>query len=124
MVLEIILGIIIGALIIYIYMKSKMRGWEDKIRQDALNRSRAVLKGKITEQIVPMLSAFNYNASDARFIGSPIDYIIFDGYTDDKEMNIVFMDVKKGSSKLTAMQNKIKEAVENKRIKWETLRLD
>ncbi len=48
-------------------------------RADALDRSRAVLKGKIGEQLAPLLPEFLelFSASDARFMGSPIDYVIF-----------------------------------------------
>jgi predicted Holliday junction resolvase-like endonuclease len=37
-----------------------------------------VLKGKIAEQIAPLLPGFlvKYNPADTRFIGSPIDYLI------------------------------------------------
>ena len=48
-------------------------------RADAVDTSRAVLKGKIAEQMAPLLPGFlaKYNPADARFIGSPIDYLIF-----------------------------------------------
>ena len=34
------------------------------------------------------------------------------------------MEVKSGSSKLNAQERKLKEAIQNKRVKWEELRLD
>jgi len=103
---------------------------KDTFRDEILERSRAVLKGRIGEQIVPFLEQFRYNPSDARFIGSPIDYIIFDGYTDVKDrkeeqpITVVLADIKTGKSALlTREQRKIKEAVEQKRVKWETITL-
>jgi predicted Holliday junction resolvase-like endonuclease len=44
-------------------------------RKDAVERARAILKGRIGEQIAPMLPEFlsNFNPADARFIGSQID---------------------------------------------------
>jgi predicted Holliday junction resolvase-like endonuclease len=86
------------------------------------------LKGKIAEQMAPLLPGFLFNPADARFIGSPVDYIIFDGLTevcDEKKrsIRIVFMDVKKGTSSLTWTQRVIKKAVEEKAISWETLRI-
>ena len=88
------------------------------------------MKEKIGEQLAPLLPVFKYNVADARFIGSPIDYVIFDGYTDlkegkdrDKEIRIVLMDVKTGKdAKLTSTEKKIKEAVEAKHVYWDTLR--
>ena len=48
-------------------------------RKDAVETSRNVLKGKIGEQMSPLLPEFysKYEPADARFIGSPIDYVIF-----------------------------------------------
>jgi len=103
---------------------------KDVFRKEILDSSRASLKGRISEQIVPFLDQFKYNPSDARFIGSPIDYVIFDGYTDVKEgteeqpITVVLADVKCGkSASLTYGQRKIKEAVEQNRVKWETITL-
>ena len=86
------------------------------------------MKGRISEQVVPFLEQFRYNPSDARFIGSPIDYVIFDGYTDVKDgtgeqpITVVLADVKCGkSASLTYVQRRIKEAVEQNRVKWETI---
>jgi len=103
---------------------------KDTFRHEILERSRAALKGRIGEQIVPFLEQFRYNPSDARFIGSPIDYIVFDGYTnikdkkEDEPITVILADVKTGkSARLTHEQRKIKEAIEQKRVKWETITL-
>ena len=103
---------------------------KDVFRNEILDKSRAVLKGRIGEQIVPFLEQFKYNPSDARFIGSPIDYIIFDGYTNvkdekkDQPITVVLADIKTGkSASLTPEQRKIKKAIEEKRVKWETITL-
>jgi predicted Holliday junction resolvase-like endonuclease len=99
-----------------------------EIRKDSVNRSRSTLKGKIAEQMAPLLPAFGYLPADARFIGSPVDYIIFDGLSavaDDKgsSIRIVFMDVKHGSATLTRTQRVIKKAVEDRAVTWQTLHL-
>jgi predicted Holliday junction resolvase-like endonuclease len=100
----------------------------EEIRKDAVNRSRSTIKGKIAEQIAPVLPDFLFNPADARFIGSPVDYIIFDGLTevsDDRKasIRIVFMDVKKGTASLSRTQRVIKKAIEEKAVSWETLRI-
>ncbi|MGA2161990.1 MAG: Holliday junction resolvase-like protein [Methanoregula sp.] len=99
-----------------------------EIRKDSVNRSRSTLKGKIAEQMAPLLPSFGYLPADARFIGSPIDYIIFDGLSkvaDEKgsTISIVFMDVKHGSATLTRTQRMIKKAVEEGAVAWQTLHL-
>jgi len=104
---------------------------EDRIREETLKRSRATLKGQLAEQVIPFLEKFKYNPSDARFIGSPIDYLIFDGYTDlregvaDRPITIILADIKIGSrARLTSIQRYIKEAVEAGRVKWETIQIE
>jgi predicted Holliday junction resolvase-like endonuclease len=98
-------------------------------RADAVDTSRAVLKGKIAEQIAPLLPEFlaKYNPADARFIGSPIDYLIFRNMSkgDDSEdpIEIVLLDVKTGKSGLSGVQKKIEAAVVAKRIDFDVLRI-
>jgi len=48
-------------------------------RKDAVETSRSSLKGKISEQMSPLFPEFysKYEPSDARFLGSPIDFVIF-----------------------------------------------
>jgi predicted Holliday junction resolvase-like endonuclease len=94
---------------------------EKQIRQDAIQRSQAVTIGKITEHLVPHLPNFNFNPKDARFIGSPIDFIIFDGLNDEEENQIrevVFLEIKTGSSTLTRRERLVRDAVRAGRVRW------
>jgi predicted Holliday junction resolvase-like endonuclease len=144
-----LIGFSIGlalAVLVYLIMKIQLRHriemvekefrltWaeqESTIRKDAADRSRFVLKGKIAEHMVPLYrEVFKYDPSDARFIGAPIDYLIFDGYTAVKDMNsdepitVILADIKTGNAKLNHTERKIKEAVEQGRVRWETIQLD
>jgi predicted Holliday junction resolvase-like endonuclease len=118
---------------------AKLEEWKAKVlserivaeRADALDRARAVLKGKIGEQLAPLLPEFLElcNPSDARFIGSPIDYLIFRNMTceegQDLPMEIVLLDVKTGASAvLNKVQRRIQEAIEAGRVRFHTLRLE
>ncbi|MFP4116073.1 MAG: Holliday junction resolvase-like protein [Candidatus Aenigmatarchaeota archaeon] len=129
------LGFAVLVLLVYVtYLKKRMSYEVDKrvdereeeIRGDALERSRATLKGKISEHLAPFLDEFGYKASDARFLGSPVDYVIFDGYSDSAEdIKVILADVKTGEgSDLNHDQRKIKEAVEEGLVEWETIRLE
>ena len=67
---------------------------------------------------------FKFNPRDTRFIGSPIDLIVFDGLEEKKELiTIHFIEVKTGKSVLSPVQKKIKDAIENYRVKWELMSL-
>jgi len=98
----------------------------ERERQDALQRARATLKGKIGEQMAPLLPEFVslYSPADSRFIGSPIDYLVFNNLSrvaegSDEQIEIVLLDVKVGQqAALTKIQRKIKEAVERGNVKW------
>lgn len=99
--------------------------WKQKrekvIRQDAVERSRAVTTGKITEHLVPHLPNFNYNPKDARFVGSPVDFVVFDGLNDeesDQIRNVVFIEVKTGASALTKRERLVRNAIRAGRVKW------
>ena len=99
--------------------------YETVIRQDAVKKSQAVTIGKVTEHIIPYFSGvFPYNPKEARFIGSPIDLIVFDGMeTDPENVTVHFIEVKTATSALTPKQRAIKYAVLNKRVEWKELRV-
>ena len=99
-------------------------------RADAVDTSRAVLKGKIAEQMAPLLPGFlaKYNPADARFIGSPIDYLIFRNMSQGKDssdpIDIVLLDVKTGNAGLNGIQKKIEAAASEKRVSFDVLRIN
>ena len=99
--------------------------YETTIRQDAIKKSQAVTIGKVTEHVIPFFSGiFPYNPKEARFIGSPIDLIVFDGMeTDPDNISIHFIEVKTSTSALTPKQRAIKYAILNKRVEWKELRV-
>lgn len=93
---------------------------EERIRKDAAHRSLKVNLGKVTEHLLPFSEQFkNFNPKDARFIGSPIDLIVFDGVCDKKDLiTIYFIEVKTGGSALSKPQMQIRNAIDNHRVKW------
>lgn len=96
---------------------------ESAIRQDAIERSRSVIVGKVTEHVTPWIPAFPYNPKDARFIGSPIDMIVFDGCDEDDVRRIIFLEIKTNASALTARQRQIRDAILARRVEWRELRV-
>jgi predicted Holliday junction resolvase-like endonuclease len=102
---------------------------EKTLREDALAKSRAVLKGAIAEQLAPIFKIFGHNPSDARFIGDPVDYVIFDGYTEVKEkledvpIKIILADVKAGEADLTYEQRRIKQGIEKGLVEFKIIRM-
>jgi len=90
-----------------------------EIRQEAIRKSVSVNFGKVMEHFMPFHKNFEFNPKDARFLGSPIDLMVFDGISDEKEqIDIYFIEVKTGSSKLNPRQQKIRNAVREKNVYW------
>ncbi len=107
-------------LIYLLFTEIRKRG---KIREEAIKKSRLVLEGKFKEQLAPFLPEFGFNPTDARFIGSPIDFIVFDGSSENNIRRIVFLEVKSGESKLTKKENQIKENIEKGRVEFKELKI-
>ena len=89
-----------------------------EIRETAIKQSRAVLSGQFSEQLAPYLPDFPYKPTEARFIGKPIDFVVFKGMDEKKIDEIVFVEVKSGQSQLSKVEKTLKSAVENKNISW------
>jgi len=131
-----IIAVILFVAVIYLWFKNRLwkikfeqriKDWiikeEKRIRQDAIFRSARTLSGKTLEKLIPFLERFPHDPHDIRWLGDPIDLIIFDGHSKDDLNQIVFCEVKSGESRLTKIQNRIKQLVENKRVKWLEFRI-
>jgi predicted Holliday junction resolvase-like endonuclease len=94
---------------------------EGDIRADAIRRSAAVVSGKVTEHLAPYMEAFPYNPKDIRFLGTPVDLIVFDGMNEDALRSIIFLEVKSGSSSLSTRERRVRDAVVEKRVAWQEL---
>ncbi len=82
-----------------------------------------MIVGKVTEHLVPHMPVFPYNPKDARFIGSPIDLIVFDGADEGMVRDVIFLEIKTGSSSLSPRQKQIKDAIDAGRVLWRVLKL-
>lgn len=91
------------------------------VRQDAVQRSLAVTAGKVYEQLLPYLPDFPFNPKDARFIGSPVDFVVFDGLSDGLVSRVVFVEVKTGAAELSTRERRVRDAVQERRVEWHEL---
>lgn len=123
--LGILLGIISGAVASYVYTT---RVYQKRLRKQT-NTQRSVIKGQLAEQLYPLSDKCTFLPSDMRFIGNPIDYIVFNGYTNSKDgecsvEEVIFLEVKSGSARLSAPQRAIRDAINSKRVRWQTIHAD
>jgi len=106
------------------WQKAEAVKWEEekaRATKEAVTQSRAVLGGKFTEQMAPYLPEFQYDPTEARFIGSPIDLIVFPGLAQGDPREIIIMEIKTGGSQLTAPQRKIRQLIEDGMVRWELI---
>jgi len=93
-------------------------------RKDAIRRSRSVIEGQVVEQLVSHFPEWKYGApSDARFIASPLDYIVFSGLSENNVKEIIFVEVKTSKSQVTKRQKSVREAIKNGKVKYELLEI-
>ena len=105
----------------------KHKEWEFELlpghRKDAVERSRAILGGHFSEQLAPYLPDFKHLPTECRFIGKPVDFLVFKGM-DEKDINeVVFVEVKSGNSKLSPVEKKLKDTIDKKKVRWEEYRI-
>ena len=98
---ELVLGIAIGLVVAWLYFVIWKLRYTAAIREDAVQRSLAVTAGKVHGQLVPYLPEFDFNPKDVRFIGSPVDLVVFDGLSAGQVQRVVFLEVKTGGAALT-----------------------
>ena len=96
-----------------------------KLRKDAVKRSKAVINGQVAEQIAPFLPDFPANPSDARFIGKPVDFIVFSGLSENEKIDeILFVEVKTGKSLLSEREKEVKKAIEQRKVRYVEYRIN
>ncbi|HDR73824.1 MAG TPA: Holliday junction resolvase [Methanoculleus sp.] len=96
---------------------------EQDIRTDAVRRSQSVTRGRITECLIPFFPDFPYNPKDARFLGTPVDFIVFDGLSDGEEVNeVAFIEIKTGkAANLSKRERAVRECIREGRVTYSTI---
>ncbi len=99
-----------------------------ELRRDAAMRSGKVLSGKVIETFAPFLTEFPFDPHDAVWLGSPVDFVVFDGISEDRERGsrlrrVVFVEVKTAHSGLSMRQKMVRKAIEEGRVEWREIRI-
>jgi predicted Holliday junction resolvase-like endonuclease len=122
------IGFVLGFTLLKSRLEADMREGLHRAKeegaQDALKRSSATLKGQIGERFAPFVRGFGFQPADARFLGSPIDYIVFDGMADGQVMGVTFVELKTGRLPLTPFQKQVRDAIQLGRVGWKVVELD
>ena len=127
--LETIVVIIISTIIILyllwniVKMKLGHKAAIKDARKDTAARQRSTIKGDISEIIAPWSMNTVDSVKELKFLGNPIDFVGFKGLDGDGEIEIKFIEIKSGRSKLNKNQRRIRDAVAAKRIEWVEVRV-
>ena len=114
-ILCVIVWVFIWYLIAKIYFMVKIK----KQRSDAVSRSRNVVLGHVHEKIAPLLPNFPYSYKDLVFLGKWVDYLVLDGLSKGNLSQIVFLEVKSGTSTLNRNEQMVKDCILHKRVAYE-----
>ena len=119
---------ILGLLIVFLFLgffigKIKTKRKIDEERKKAIKQSRSVIGGQCAEQFAPFLPNFPGDPTEVRFIGKPIDYVLFKGNSKEEISEVVFIEVKTGSSNLSKTERSLKNAIENGKVSWKEYRI-
>ena len=82
------------------------------LRKDIANQQRAGIKGKVSETFAPFLEGFPFKPSECKFLGDPIDYVVFEGLDERDVKGVHFVEVKEGTPQLSKHQKQIRDLID------------
>lgn len=122
-ILILIIGYILGRRLGLSEARRELPRLLQEAREDATKRSKSVLQGQFSEQIAPYMPDFPYSPTEVRFLGKPVDFVVFKGMDNHDIEEVVFVEVKTGKSQLNTQERKLKEVVKNKKVSWDEYRV-
>jgi predicted Holliday junction resolvase-like endonuclease len=97
-----------------------------RIRHEELDTRRGDLKRQIGDDLGVEAESFPFEAADARFIGHPVHYVVFDGHTEIKDRSldslrgVIFVSLRSDQSPAFESQL-VEECVAAGRLRWMTM---
>ncbi len=123
LLIPLIIGLVCGGVIAWLLAKIYYLEHRSRDRKLSVKQSAATTLGYVSEKVAPLLPQFPYTHKDLVFLGKGVDYICFDGLSQGRVRQIIFLEIKTGKSTLNANEQRIKDAIDKGRVSWETLRI-
>lgn len=101
------------------YLKNDCSKFEKELSElKSQQQSKSVRLGLISENVLPFHSNFKYNVKDLVPMFRPVDYIVF------APEEIVFLEIKVGTSQLSEKQRHIRSLIEQGKVRFEEHRIN
>ena len=110
-------------------LKQELKNRGDKLKKQrelattrAQITTKAVNIGKNLEKVLPTMKDFKWPVPDSKFLGDPIDLIVFNGLSANKVKSINFIEVKSGKARLNSHQESIRDAIEEQKVSYKVFK--
>ena len=111
-------------------LKEELEDRENKLKkkrklatEKAQITTKAVNIGKTLEKVLPTMKDFKWPVPDSKFLGDPIDLIVFNGLSVNKVKSINFIEVKSGKyPRLNRHQESIRDAIEEQKVSYKVFK--
>ncbi len=131
-------GILAGLVVVVVLVRSTARAqidaeltrWRSQelysVRREALDRARPEVQRRVGSTIASWTHSFPFRQEDARFIGHPIDYVVFEGYSEvrarreDAITRVTFVRARSDGS-VDPDAELVRQCVAAGRVEWRTL---
>ena len=110
-------------------LKEELKDREEELKkkrklatEKAQITTKAVNIGKSLEKVLPTMRDFKWPIPDSKFLGDPIDLMVFNGLSENKVKSINFVEVKSGKARLNQHQSSIRDAIEEQKVSYKVFK--
>ena len=89
-----------------------------QISERTAKTTAAVNIGKSLEKVLPVAKNFRWVVPDTKFLGDPIDMLIFNGLSLGKVESLSFVEAKSGAARLNDHQKSIRDALADHKVSY------
>jgi len=84
--------------------------------------TKAVNVGKNLEKVLPTMRDFKWSVPDSKYLGDPIDLLVFNGLSVGNVSSLSFVEVKSGNASLNNHQKSIRDAIEDRKVSYKVFK--
>lgn len=120
---QLIIGIALWCIFTFLLANLYFHHKLSTIKKKSVSQSRSSILGEVSEKIMPLLPDFPYHTKDLVFLGKGVDYVVFDGLSRGNLKEIIFLEIKSGTSQLNRNEQMIKDYLCSAPVRYEVIRL-